>query len=385
LIEQARASAGAGVTVLASLAVVATLACDMTPSARSPAVVGVDVSALEQVEAAGAGFSDGDSPPGADALTLLRDQGFSAVRLRVWHTPPTSVCDLASATRLAKRAVGLGMEVMLDLHYSDTWADPGHQAKPAAWASSSGAALEDSVRRWTRDVVRSLHAAGAGPRWVQLGNEVSNGMLWPDGRLAGGDDDRGWQRFARLLRAAAQGVRDGAGGGPAPRCVVHFDAGGSPARTRAFAARLVREGVPFDDLGISYYPWWHGPLDSLSATLEALEGLGKGLYVLETAYPWTLAWRDTVHNVVGEDRQLLARFPADPEGQRAFFAEVIARVEASPLGRGVFYWAPEEVSTAARGSAWENATLFDAGGVMLPAGRLPAARAGGSRIPGRAP
>jgi arabinogalactan endo-1,4-beta-galactosidase len=348
-------------------------------------VVGIDVSALEQVEAAGAAFSDGGSAPGADALTLLRAQGFSAVRLRVWHTPPTSACDLASATRLARRAVRLGMGVMLDLQYSDTWADPGHQSKPAAWAPSSGPALEDSVRRWTRDVVRSLRAAGAGPRWVQLGNEVSNGMLWPDGRLAGPDDEEGWQQFARLLRAASRGVREGAGGGRGVRCVIHFDAGGSPSRARTFAARLVRERVPFDDLGISYYPWWYGPLDSLSATLDTLGSLGKGLYVLETAYPWTLSWSDTVHNVVGEERQLLPGFAADPVGQCAFLNDVIERVEACPLGRGVFYWAPEDVSAPRRGSACENTTLFDARGALLPAGRLPAARAARAAAPGRLP
>lgn len=331
-------------------------------AARARPVSGADVSSLPQVEAGGGAFHDDGAP--VDALAALRRAGFGAVRLRVWHSPAEGACGPAATVALAKRARALGLRVMLDLHYSDTWADPAHQSPPLAWRGLAPAVLADSVRAWTRDVVGACAAAGAAPDWVQLGNEVDGGLLWPAGRL--GADDAGADAFAALLRAAAEGVRAGA---PAARRVVHFSRGGDAAATAAFFDRIVRRGVPFEVVAVSYYPWWHGPLPRLADNLAALaRRFGRDVMVVETAYPWTLRAFDTTHNVVGEPRQVSA-WAATPAGQAAFARAVRSAVARVPDGRGagVFWWEPAWIAAPGRGSPWENCALFDSAGVALPA------------------
>ncbi|HPF71493.1 MAG TPA: glycosyl hydrolase 53 family protein, partial [Candidatus Krumholzibacteria bacterium] len=163
--------------------------------------LGADVSSLPCVEAGGAVFTDAAGR--ADALTILARHDVDRVRIRLWHTPPDGRSGLEEAVALAVRARDLGLGVLLDLHYSDTWADPGHQAPPAAWRGLAPEVLEDSVRISTRDVLRRFAAAGAAPAWIQLGNEISAGLLWDTGRVDGAfDTPAQWDRLAALLNAA---------------------------------------------------------------------------------------------------------------------------------------------------------------------------------------
>ena len=328
-------------------------------------------SSLPAVEAHGATFRAHADSASADALALLHAHGVNAVRLRLWHTPADGTCDLAATTAMARRARSLGMTVLLDLHLSDTWADPAHQSPPAAWAALAGPVLEDSVRRYAREVIATMRAAGATPEFVQIGNEVGHGMLWPHGAVDPFDPepDR-WRRFARLFGSAVEGVREGSAGTHPPRVMLHLEHGGDPRRTRAFLDRLAREGGRFDAVGLSYYPWWHGSLDSLAATLAMLgERDFDDVYVVETAYPWTLRWADGGHNVVGLATQLHPGYPATPESQAAFVRRVRELVQATPngRGRGVFYWEPADVAAPGRRSSWENLALFGFEGVALPA------------------
>ena len=323
-----------------------------------PFLLGADLSALARVEASGGMFRDDGKPE--DIVRILARHGFNAVRLRLWHTPAESLDGLGAALATAGRCREAGFELILDLHYSDTWADPGRQEKPRAWAS--GKALEDSVYRYTRDAVGAFVRAGAPPGLVQLGNEIVNGMLWDEGRVGGSFD--GWDVLSRCLRAGARGVREAA---PDARIVIHVPGNRTAVR---FFDRLAEEDVPFDVIGLSYYPWWHGSMEDLGAVLRDLRGrYRKDVMVVETAYPWTLEHFDDVHNVVGLGSQLMPGFPASPEGQDAFLKAVVDTVTNVPGGQGVIYWAPEWISVPGFGSPWENAGLFDRSGKLLPAAR----------------
>ena len=151
--------------------------------------------------------------------------------------------------------------------------------------------------------------------------------------------------------------------------MIHIDRGGDVGGATWFFDRLAAQGVDFDVIGLSYYPWWHGTLDDVDATVDSLaRRYGKDIIIVETAYPWTLDWHDDTHNLVGLPEQLLPGYPATVDGQRAFLADLIDIVAAAPggRGRGLFYWAPECISVQGMGSPWENLALFDFNGDLLP-------------------
>ena len=328
-------------------------------------VIGADLSFLPQEEAHGAVFRD--SAGVADAIQILERHGLDYARLRLWHSPSDGHSGLAEVLGMALRLRQRGLGLLLDLHYSDTWADPGKQSIPAAWAGLGPAALEDSVYRYTRDVVAALAAQGTPPDIVQLGNEITGGMLWDRGRVGGSfDTPEQWQQLGALLKAAARGARESA---PGVRVMLHVDCGGDAATSQWFFDHVVAEGVSFDVIGLSYYPWWHGTLESLAQNLAALANrYDRDLFVVETSYPWTLDDLDGEGNIVGLPGQLLAGFAATPIGQAAFLRRLVETVSATPRGhgRGVFTWAPDWVSAPGLGSAGENLALFDGSGRLLP-------------------
>lgn len=334
---------------------------------------GVDISSLPRVEAGGARFRDAQGA--ADALTLLQRAGVDAVRLRLWHTPADTLTDLRAMLVLARRAHALGMRIVLDLHYSDTWADPGHQAPPRAWRGLAFEALADSVEHWTRHTVGAFVAQGTVPARVQTGNEIDHGLLWDDGRLDE-RDPRTWDRLALLLRRAGAGVRAAA---PKQRIgvMLHLTTSATPAGTLAFIEQLAVRGVTFEAIGLSYYPLWHGGFRRLEATLALLgKRQRRPLYVIETGYPWTLQAFDRTHNVVGTSQALLRGMAADPGGQARFVTAVRTALARTPSGRGagVYWWEPAWIAAPEAGSPWENCALFDSTGLALPALRALGAR-----------
>ena len=335
----------------------------------SPMLKGADLSFLPAIEEAG-GIFKSEGIPG-DALTILADHGLNSVRLRLWHTPPDGHSSLAETLALAQRVKAAGMHLLLDLHYSDTWADPGHQTKPAAWATLDFPTLADSVRTYTRDVLRAFQAVGAAPDILQLGNEITPGFLWPDGRVGNSDNTpEQWSRFATLLGAASAGVADAFPEGGFPEIMIHIDRGGDNGACRWFFDKLLAEEVTFDLIGLSYYPWWHGTLADLDTNLDDLAvRYGKDVVLVETAYPWTLGWFDDTHNYVGLPEHLLPGYPATPTGQKDFLEVVMTMVRDIPddRGRGVYWWAPEWITAPGLGSAGENLTWFDEQGEVLPA------------------
>jgi arabinogalactan endo-1,4-beta-galactosidase len=347
-------------------------------------VVGADLSSLAQVRAAGGVFRDGGAPQ--EPYELFRTAGCGMVRLRLWHSPATPWNGLDSTLAAAAHARDAGLPWMLDLHYSDTWADPGQQAKPAAWAALSASALQDSVYAYTRAVLHDCVAAGVTPAAVQLGNEINAGLFWDTGRVgwSGGawDTPAQWSQCVALLSAASRAVSDEFPGAGRPEVLLHLATAGDSAGTRWFLDHVTAGGVPFDAVAFSYYPWWHGGLPAAAQNLHAVANrYGKRVWIVETSYPWTLAGADTTGNFVTSTSQLLAGYLATPSGQLQFLQDLVALERGLPggLGAGVLVWGPEMLPVAGGPTdPCENLTLFDFAGNALPGLRFGAPRASSS-------
>ncbi len=308
--------------------------------------VGADLSFLKQAEDRGTVFKDGNEPkPG---LEIFKDHGYNWIRLRLFHTPTRLPNTLEYTMTLAADAKRLGYKFLLNYHYSDTWADPAKQYIPKAWEGKSHAELVQAVFEYTRDTITALREGNAAPDMVQIGNEITPGMLWPDGKLPGN-----WDNFAELLRAGVNGVAAGCGDAERPRIMIHIDRGGDKSTTKAFLDKLHSYDVPYDVIGQSYYPWWHGSLLDLRENLIFMANeYDKDIMLVEVAYNWRPA----------EYRNKPAPFPETPEGQREFLDEVHRLVLSTPNNRGIgiFWWEP-----AVTGGL-RSRGMFDDDGNALP-------------------
>jgi arabinogalactan endo-1,4-beta-galactosidase len=308
--------------------------------------VGADVSFLKQAEDHGTVFKDGGTvKPG---LEILKDHGYNWVRLRVFNAPKELPNDLPYTIALAQAAKKLGFHFLLDFHYSDTWADPGKQFLPKAWEGMTHAQIVAAVCDYTKQTIAAFRDAGVLPDMVQVGNEITNGMLWPDAKLPAN-----WDNFADLMKAGIAGVAAGTGNSPRPRIMIHIDRGGDRIRTKEFFDKLATYHVDYDVIGQSYYPWWHGSLNDLRDNLNFMaKEYGKDIIVVEAAYNWRPA----------EYMKHPGPFPETPEGQKQFLEEVNRVVQETPggLGKGVFWWEPAVTGPlTSRG-------FFDESGNALP-------------------
>ncbi len=322
-------------------------------------IKGADVSFLPQIEDNGGVFKEAGVPK--DPLQIFKDHGINYIRLRLWHTPAENYNNLEKILYLANRIKAKGLKFLLDFHYSDTWADPGHQQKPAAWANLSFEALKDSVYHYTKTVIQTLNDQGTLPDMVQLGNEINSGMLWNDGRV-GGSYDSNWPNFAALMNAAIRGVRESCAAGDSIQIMIHIANAAKNSSCRWFFDNLIANGVNFDIIGLSFYPWWHGTLSQVKSNLNDLSTrYKKDIIIAEYAYPWTLQWFDSQNNMVGSQDQLHNGYPASVDGQASFIKDLmnIVRQTKDDRGKGLFYWAPERISTPTFLSDWENNALFD--------------------------
>ncbi len=331
-------------------------------------IKGADVSFLPQIGDLGGVYKENGIPQ--DPLKIFKDHGFNYIRLKLWHTPTENYNNLQKILYLAKRIKERELKFLLNFHYSDTWADPGKQNKPAAWRGLSFAVLKDSVYQYTKKVMAALDAQQTLPEMVQIGNEITPGMLWNDGRVSGSyNTPQQWRNFGELIQAAIRGVRESCTAGDSVRIMIHIDRGGDNSGSRWFFDNLLAQNVNFDIIGLSFYPWWHGTLNQLKANLSDLAGrYGKPMVVVETAYPWTLQWFDNRSNIVGNAAQLHAGYPASIDGQTNYLRDLmkIIRNTKNQKGIGLFYWAPEYISIQPIGSSWENNALFDFYGNVLP-------------------
>ena len=340
-----------------------------TPPVTSAAMYkGADISALARIEQAGGVFRD--SGRAGDAIAILAAHGSNTFRLRLFVNPSgqnVQVNDLPYTLALARRIKAAGAHLLLDFHYSDTWADPGHQTMPAAWVGLGFDSLEATVQHYSADVIAQLKAQGTLPGIVQIGNEIDGGMLWPIGKVGGAyDTPQQWSQFTRLLKAGVRGVRSALAPGDRVRIMIQYSGGGKTAATQRFFDHIDADSVPYDLIGLSYYPWWQGGVAALQANLDATaQRHHRGVMVVETSYPWRAGgWEG-----MGSDPNAMT-WPATPAGQAAFLADVIRAEAAVPdgLGAGVIWWYPEAINVPGL-SIWGGGSLslFDASGNLLPA------------------
>ncbi len=331
---------------------------------------GADTSLLQTIEDCGGVYKeDGQAK---DPLLIFKDNGCNAMRIRLFHTPtgiPPRVNSLDYTKKLGRRIKDAGLKLMLDIHYSDTWADPGKQHKPAAWENLSFEELVEAVRVYTEEVIVEMCEAGAAPDWVQVGNEIAPGMLWPDGRIGTPD---GWEKLATLLRAGIAGVHSGRGD-RSMKTIIHLHCGGSLQQTARYFDYMKEHNVNYDVIGLSYYPWWHSRglgFEPLQENLKAsIERFGKDIMVVETAYPWYPNCDDPTKLLHRKERRpLVPGLPASKEGQMAFLEQIIQVAREAPEGRciGLFYWAPEYIPTPRLRPGRGHLSLFDQEGNVLP-------------------
>ena len=339
---------------------------------RAPQAIGHDLSFAIQEAAIGNTYTD----RGRAALPeqILADHGANFVRLRLWVDPPGGYSNLSSVLEMARRARAAGMRILLDFHYSDFWADPQTQNTPVAWQGQDLATLATTVRTYTRDVLTALVAQGTPVEMVQIGNEIRNGMLWPTGWADAWSGD-GWANLGTLLRAGVAGAAQAPG--RTPKIVIHFDQGGDNAFSRVFYDRVVQQAVPFDAIGLSYYPFWHGSITQLRTNIDDLAvRYDKAVMIVETQYGWTLDNGDDLGNFLWEASQVVPGYPVSPGGQLAFVSDLVSALAAVPGGRGagIFYWQPEWIPgvgwTPGAGTPNDNLTMFDFSGQALPAVQL---------------
>jgi arabinogalactan endo-1,4-beta-galactosidase len=264
--------------------------------------------------------------PKVDVLDIFKNHDFNWIRIRLFHTPSGSeygVCqDLAYVTNLGARVKAAGFKFLLDIHYSDTWADPTHQTKPAAWLSLSQTDLVIAVHDYTENVIATLRDNNAMPDMVQVGNEINCGMLWPNGNPCSGGS---WGNLAQLMNAAISGINDGRADSPMPRIAVHISNVKSNSSTQWFFDNLIANGVQFDVIAQSYYPEWHGPLSNLTSSLSFMANrYSQDIVIAETADYYT------------------GNSSRTPQSQKATMDAVIQSVQMTPNGKGigVFYWEP---------------------------------------------
>jgi arabinogalactan endo-1,4-beta-galactosidase len=302
-------------------------ACKEKPKPKPPVTPpptsffrGADVSWLAQMEASGYVFYD-ENGNAADCLDLLMARGINSIRLRVFVHPSSDKisghCSPEETAEMAARAKAKGLEVMLDFHYSDTWADPAHQTKPATWASVPFAALKDSVYAHTYYTLNLLKQAGVTPKWVQIGNEIPSGMLWPSGHI------NNPQQLAEIINSGNQAVKDIDN---KIQTIVHIDQGNDNARFRWFYDLMQQNGAQFDIIGASYYPHWLG-----SDYTVTIDDLGNNLKDMVTRYN-----KPVMVVEVGGDYWQVAN-------SKDLLIATIGAVKDVPnqMGLGVFYWEPQ--------------------------------------------
>ena len=339
--------------------------------------VGGDLSVLLKYEEQSATYLDKDGKAIADVLTFVKEQGWNTIRVRLFDDPSKdtdkNVCqDIEYVKRLGKRIKDAGLYFLLDIHYSDTWADPEHQVFPYSWSIWSWYP-DESVYKYTKEWLGSLVSAGATPDFIQTGNEISFGMLWGfnlNGKYEDWDEYGGhleatadwkdytnkhWDNFTNMLKAAGRACREEC---PNAKIIIHTEqCANNPTLDVAFFNRIKQYGIDYDIIGISYYPYFKGPLTNLDNGLTELEAHfpDKMIQLVETGYP--SKWE-----VPGTSYNYTSTYPYSHEGQRKYTADLITMLNKHAKVNGLSWWYAEANAKGCTGSlkeGWYNASLFD--------------------------
>lgn len=359
-------------------------------------ILGIDVSTyLEELEHGAKYF---DSGVEIDPLDKFVENGVDYMRIRIWNDPYgengepylAGNCDIDNYIKLGLLAKSKGYKILMDLHYSDFWADPGKQMIPKAWAGYTIDELEKAVYEFTRMCLMKARDAGAAPSMIQVGNEITNGMLWPIGKLEDGNGNRGnYDNFCRLVNAGCRACRDVLSDS---KIVLHLERSNDKAVYDEFFTEMEKHGIDYDIIGASYYPYWHGTPEEVFDNLNDCLKFGKKIMIMELGYGFTTE----PYTLSGEKRRLVIdserayvkgfteKYPLTPEGQASFVEDFIQKAYSKGID-GVFYWEPlwlpgdgicwaseegqkyiheEGKSTS---NEWANQCLFDYFGNKLPA------------------
>lgn len=337
---------------------IALFSCSSDGNSESEPIVedefirGADMSYLPLIESEGTVYKHNGA--NQDPILTLKNAGCNAIRMRLWQNPSNAHSGMAGVKAFALRVKAAGLKVWLTVHYSDTWADPANQTKPAAWQSMNFTALKTAVSDYTNLVMTEIN-----PDIFQIGNETNDGMLWPEGRLSTNES-----QYLELVSSASAAIRSKS---TTTKIMLHH-AGTSGADW--YYGKVAN--IDYDYIGLSYYPIWHGT--DLVALQNKMNTLGqlhdKKVIIAETAYPFTFGYNDYTNNIIGLSNQILPAFPATEIGQKAFLSTIKNTVNQSTHGIGFCYWGSEWVAfrgpTSTNGSPWENQSLWDFNNNSLP-------------------
>ena len=326
--------------------------------------VGGDISMLPKYEQAGVVYKDKNGNTVSDVIAFFKQEGLNAMRVRLFVDPTQdndkAVCqDLDYVKTLGKRIKDADMQLLLDFHYSDTWADPGKQWTPDAWKSMNDADLANKVYEYTKDCLQQMKDAGATPDMIQTGNEISYGMLWGTEAAVGNNninrcysktEDANWSRFVNLLKKAGQACREEC---QDAKIILHTERTSDPTFTVAFYNIMKNNNVDYDIIGLSYYPEHHGNLQTLETALSTIESqeYGKDIMMVETGYSY--AWH------IGTEFDYSSTYPLTEEGQRQFTADLITKLNSHSSVKGLFWWWPEDNGNKQVTNSWWNAALYN--------------------------
>ncbi|MBO5445858.1 MAG: glycosyl hydrolase 53 family protein [Muribaculaceae bacterium] len=343
-------------------------------SAVLPAVaqhfVGGDISLLPEYEKAGAIYKTHDGKPINDLLPWLKEQGMNAMRVRLFVNPadhkakypskydPNACQDLEYITPLCKRIVDNGFNLMLDFHYSDTWADPAKQWTPESWRGLTDDQLYQKIYDYTKETLLTLKEAGITPAFIQPGNEISYGMLWgtedsPSSSLKKTfmGSNANWDRFGKLLNQAVKACREVC---PDAKIVLHTERVAQVDVLKNFYDKMKSLDVDYDIIGLSYYPYFHGDMSVLDNALNTLQSRfpEKNIMIVETGYSYKWEVPGTTHSFTN-------KWPYSDEGQDKFAKDLVATLEKYKNVDGLFWWWMEYNAFNTSLSGWYNAPLFN--------------------------
>lgn len=356
--------AGAGAVSLSVAPVDPALA--VVPAAPL-SMLGADVSSLQRSLDLGAKYYDASGAQ-QDPLDVLKNAGVNYTRLRIWNNPVSGYNNEATVLKQAQTLKAKGFKYLLDFHFSDTWADPGKQYKPAAWANDGISALATDVYNFTNKICMDLKQQGTTPDSVQIGNEINTGMLWPEGQVT----NNNYANLATLLKSGYNATK---ACNSSTQVVIHTADAASDSTARAFYDGIKAQGVQWDITGLSYYCMWHGTLANLGSVITDLRTrYNTPVIVAETAYPFTSANADSEPNSVTGSAPC-ENISATWQGQGTEFTHV--QDTARNAGAiGVFYWEPtwyaipgngwDPANINGTGDQWDNMAAFDWTGHINP-------------------
>jgi arabinogalactan endo-1,4-beta-galactosidase len=357
----------ARIALALGVAAASTVVSAAPASAASLSMLGADVSTLQRALDLGGRYYYANGTQG-DPLDILKSVGVNYVRLRVWNNPASGYNNAAKVLAYARAVKAKGLRLMIDFHYSDTWADPGKQFKPAAWASHGISQLQTDVYNYTLQTCNSLKAQGTTPDSVQIGNEINVGMLWNDGKVVNSN----FTNLGLLLKAGYNATKACNSG---TQVIIHTADADSDSNARWFYDGIRAQGVTWDITGLSYYCMWHGSLSNMSSVVSDVRSrYGKPVVIAETAYPFTAANADSTANSVTGSAPC-AGYSATWAGQASEFTAV-QNTARSAGAIGVFYWEPtwyaipgngwDPADINGSGDGWDNMAVFNWTGQLNP-------------------